>query len=135
MSTDHGSEERNLGGCSGCDSECYLGAPGPDCARDCEGRAGKAREEIGRGKDFDAVFLGEISWWGDIVTCRIRPRHQYPSVKQDNGFVVIQPCDGRVGHDGHALVDGFGWVVEDGVEVGGRGQTEACHAVLCAIEH
>lgn len=41
---------------------------------------------------------------------------------------------GCVCHDGHAAVQGFGWVVEDCVEVWVFGEAEACDAGVGAVE-
>ena len=47
---------------------------------------------------------------------------------------MVQTRDGGVGHDGHALVDVFPGVVEDGVEVRIDGETEAGDTVVGAVE-
>lgn len=51
-----------------------------------------------------------------------------------DGLGVVEAGDGGVGHDAHALVDGFRWVVEDGVEIGGVRQPEPGDALVRAVD-
>ena len=48
---------------------------------------------------------------------------------------MVETCDDGVGHDAEAGVDGLLGVVENGVEVGAGGETEAGDAVGGAVEN
>ena len=92
------------------------------------GGRGQAGHAVGRDEDLDAVLLRVDAVLG------VGARDHDAAVGHEDRFRVVQARDRRVGHDAHALVDGRGGVVQDGVEVGPVGQAEACHAVRGPVE-
>ena len=125
-----GAEERHadVGGAAGSDGDGDGGAVGPVCVGDGVGGLGVAGQEVGRDEDLDAVFLGV-----DVVL-GVGARDHDAAVLEQDGFGVVEAGDDRVGHDGDALADGLGGVVEEGVEVGRGGEAEAGGALVRAVE-
>ena len=103
-------------------------AVGPVRGGDGVGGRGQARHAVGRDEDLDAVLLRVDAVLG------VGARDHDAAVVHEDGLGVVEARDGGVGHDAHALVDGRGGVVEDGVEVGPVGEAEARDAVGCAVE-
>ena len=103
-------------------------AIGPILIRDGEGGRGQAGEGVGGREDFAAVFLGVHAVLG------IGAGDHDAAVLHENGFGMVKARDGGVGHDAEAGVDGLAGVVEDGVEVGARGETEASSTLMGAVE-
>lgn len=112
---------------SGEDIHCHGIAIGPIDVGDVELRSAGVTHEVRRDEDFDAVFLGVLAVF------RVGARNQHAAVIHEDGFTVVETRDGCVGHDGHAVADGFGGVVEDGVEVGVVGETKAGVALVGAV--
>lgn len=99
----------------------------PICLRELERRPRATAEEVRREEDLHSVLLGVFP------VLRIRAGDENPPVEEGDGFRVIQTGDGRVVHDRYAAAELFGRVVEQGVEVGLVGQSEASNTLLGAV--
>jgi len=114
------------GGDVGCD---WDGASiSPVLVVDCEGWGGSGGECVWWVEDLDSVFF-----WVNTVL-RIGSRDEDTSVWEEDSFGVVETSDDGSGHDGHALVDWLGWVIEDGIVVGVLGETESSDTFLCSVE-
>ena len=100
----------------------------PVFIRDGEIRLGEAGEQVRRHEDLDTVFLRINFIFG------IRARDEDATVLEDKGFGMVEAGDDCICHDGDALTDRLGRVVEEGVEVWGRGEAEAGLALEGAVE-
>jgi len=93
-----------------------------------DGRAHGVAHEVGGHEDLDAVFLGVARVLG------VGAGDEDAAIVEEDGLRVVHACNGGVGHDGEAVVDGLGGVIEDGVQVGVGGETEAGDTLVGAVD-
>ena len=104
------------------------GAVGPVLVLDGESGLSEAGEEVRRDEDLDAVFLRV-----DVIFGVGAGDHD-ATVREKDGFGVVEARDDGVGHGGDARTDRLRRVVEERVEVGRGGEAEAGGALMGAVE-
>lgn len=103
-----------------CDGDCDSITISPIPIRNRKCRLCAASLKVRRQKLLNAMFL-DLADCDRLLTAlvlvvaglRIGAGDEDGAVLEEDGFGVVVAVDGCVGHEGHALVDWFAWVVED----------------------